>query len=152
MNGIILALALIGQCPPGSSYCPVDPPVRSRIESPPGSTAWADYCVRVIVDHGQSQSLGSGTVIGTGEAGERLIVTARHVLGSARAGISVRQRGTVYPARYLAAGNDGDIAAISANIPGSFPDLRIADTAPSRATMLGYGSAGRLHYHPRTAC
>ena len=31
--------------------------------------------------------------------------------------------------------------------PAAFLICRVADTAPSRATMLGYGSAGRLHMH-----
>lgn len=146
MTGLLLIAAMIGQqCPGGSCARPVDPPVRTRIES--NEPQWRDYAVRVVVDRGQSQSLGSGTIVGTGETGERLILTARHVLGQAREGISVRHRNASYPARFLATGTEGDIAAVAANIPGSFPDLRLAGAAPSRSIMIGFGSNGRLHKH-----
>jgi hypothetical protein len=130
------------QCPGGSC---ADPVAKSRIEST--DPQWHDYAVRVHVNHGQTQGFGSGTIVGTGEDGERLVLTAKHVLGGSRQGISVRHKGTSYQARFLAIGSDGDIAALSSNIPGTFPDLRIASESPRQAIMLGYGSSGRLHRH-----
>lgn len=145
MNGLILALALMGQqC--GPQGC--DPVARSRIESPlpPVATSWHDYCVRVIVDNGDSQSLGSGTVISSGYDGKKLVLTASHVLGGSRRGISVRYRDRTYPARFLAVADEGDLAALEASLPG---DLRlpIASEAPRTASMMGFGSNGKLHYH-----
>jgi trypsin-like peptidase len=145
VNGLVLALAIAGQCYGGS--CSVDPIVRSRIETVSSAPQWADYAVRIKVDHGTSTGYGSGTVIASGDGERKLVITARHVLGRNRSGISVQHRGRDYPATWLSVSSEADIGAVSADIPGTFPDLRIASEAPSQAIMLGYGKDGRLHSH-----
>ncbi len=144
MNGLALVLALaVGQdCPDGSCQ------VRSRVTTASyPNPAWEAHAVRVIVDHGSSQDLGSGTIIGSDDKGRELVVTAGHVLGRERSGIRIRYRGQVYPTRWLGMADDGDIAALEADIPGTVRPLNIAEQAPSRAMMLGYGQTGHLHSH-----
>lgn len=146
MNALILAAALIGQSCPGGSCVIRDPIVRSTVISQP-DPAWQAHAVRVIVDHGDSRGYGSGTILGSNEAGKELVITARHVLGSSRKSVAIRYRGTTYPARCLAAADDGDLAAIEVDVPGTIRSLGIAEAAPSQAIMHGYGTTGQLHEH-----
>ncbi len=152
LTGLILALAMVGQPQWGAASSGQFGREVQRISyspsQPTSAKEWSEIACEVITDEPDgTHGMGSGTVLRSNEHGEELVLTAKHVVNHQKTPVSVRWKGQRYPARFIAASDIGDVAAIRVNLPGTVKALELATHAPERATVVGYGRSRRLHQH-----
>ncbi len=152
LTGLILALAMVGQPQWGAAVSGQFGREVQRISyspsQPTSAKEWSEIACEVITDEPDgTHGMGSGTVLRSNEHGEELVLTAKHVVNHQKTPVSVRWKGQRYPARFIAASDIGDVAAIRVNLPGTVKALELATHAPERATVVGYGRSRRLHQH-----
>ena len=153
MNGLILALAMVGQqCQivDGRQVCPTSERVpRARVERPVTNAQWSNLVVQIRSDTGSSVGWGTGTVVAVSST-HSLVVTAAHVVSGNPRTITVIHPTGNYAARVLKTGHGADLAALeTAPIP-NVNGIAIAEPGSKLGVMFGFGSTNRLHQHSGT--
>ena len=123
MNGLILALAMVGQ-----------------------TAQPKDLAVRIRTSEGSMTGYGSGTILASNEAGQELVLTAKHVTKDARRAW-VQYRGQDYPVRKIHQSTRADLAAVEVDLPGKFADVPVSQSPGRHSLLWGYGQSGGLHQH-----
>ena len=119
----------------------------------------SDLAVRIRCYEGKVQDkrgewvdqfgFGSGTILASNEAGEELVLTARHVTRAAK-WIQVQYNGKLYPGRMCHQSAYADLAAVTVDLPGKFADTPLVGSPATKAAIWGYGKSGNLHLHQMT--
>ena len=136
MNGIILALALIGQqcytTPDGRRVCPAQVGQTQENSSP-----WRNVAVRVKSYEGSTIGLGTGVIVAN-DGTNSLVLTNKHVVGGSSR-VAVEQGGNTYLSAILATSAEADLAALAIQSPPGAVTLRMAQQQPTKAWAYGYG-------------
>ena len=110
-----------------------------------------DRSVRIWVNEGGGRAGGTGTVLASNERGSELILTAKHVTQAENGQRSnrgeVAYRGKSYPITAWHRSTRADLAAVEADLPGTFADMPITTGPDQTQTVWGYGQSGNLHQH-----
>ncbi len=134
MTGLALILALaIGQAAPS------DRAVRIRTEGVEWNQEeqkWVPFTAH-----------GSGTILASNDQGGELVLTARHVLENARR-VRVEFAGMSYAVTKSHRSKRADLAAVEADLPGTWVDCQLSATPGRQAEIFGFGAKGGLHKHP----
>jgi hypothetical protein len=141
MNGVLIALALAGQCQVvnGRQVCAIPSRMTSRTSAI--DPAYSAVCVRIENHQRNSTGYGSGVILtDTG-----LVLTCRHLFEQGVGKLIVRRSdGTAWGAKFLTTDPNNDLGAVQIRPDGlgTLPKVRYALNQTDQAVIVGFPGSG----------